>query len=121
MLNFIVAETLTNIPINSEELSEYAGKLFDANEQNPDVARVVMWHRLERDGSGRRIPGGSDAARNKQAIREAQEAGKISSRFDAEQLMLLVQNTALLWTARRRATVVEAVRQLFSNPEKSET
>ncbi|GEO26901.1 HTH-type transcriptional repressor [Alicyclobacillus acidoterrestris] len=133
VLNEIVHQTVTNIPITPEDLPEYAGKLFDAHEQHPDVARVVMWHRLERGGDGQQIPGGGDAARHKiDVIRSAQEAGKLPSHFDAEQLMLLIQSIASLWTsqppeiaelvaaksdrARRRATVVEAVRRLLEGP-----
>lgn len=138
VLNLIVDETVTNIPIIPEDLPEYAGKIFDATEQHPDVARVVMWHLLEQGGSGKQIPRSSDAARHKiDVIRAAQEDGRLSSHFDAEQLMLLVQSIAALWSsqppeiaelvaaksdrARRRATVVEAVRQLISNPEDSAT
>jgi AcrR family transcriptional regulator len=133
VFDFIVVETVTNFPITPEDLPEYAGKLFDANDQYPDVARFVAWRGLERSESGKKIPASREAGQHKiDAIRAAQEAGKLSSRFDAAQLLLLVQNTAAMWAsqppeiaelvaaqsdrARRRATVVEAVRQLIADP-----
>jgi len=138
VLHFIVNETVTNIPIIPEDLPEYAGKLFDASVQHPEVARVIMWHRLERGGTDQLIPGSIEAARHKiDVIRAAQEDGRLSSRFDAEQLMILVQSIAALWSsqppeiaelaaaksdhARRRETVVEAVRQLISKSGEIET
>ena len=61
------------------------------------------------------------------AIREAQEAGVVSSRFSAEHLLMLVINTASMWSVRtveiaglsgndhaRRGVVVEAVRVLVA-------
>jgi hypothetical protein len=136
VFDFIVVETVTAIPITPDDLPEYAGKLFDSNEQHPDIARLVAWYRLERGGSSRPIPTIISASQHKiDAIRAAQVAGKLPSYFDAEQLLLLVQGLAMLWTsqpfeildlvateserARRRATVVEAVRKLLAEPDGS--
>nr|WP_225947172.1 hypothetical protein [Plantactinospora soyae] len=109
-------------------MAGYAGRLFDAMEAYPDVARIATWYRLERTGSGRTIPAITAASKAKaDAIRIAQRAGTVSGRFDAEQLLALVLTLASMWSSlsieavelaaaadpdRRRATVTAAVRRL---------
>ncbi|WP_422769117.1 TetR family transcriptional regulator [Plantactinospora sp. WMMC1484] len=123
----IVAQALTETPITTDDLPGYAGRLFDATEAYPDVARIATWYRLERAGTGRSIAAVTEAGRAKvEAIREAQRAGVVSDRFDAEQLLALVLTLATMWSTlsietadltgtdpgHRRATVVDAVRRL---------
>ncbi|GAA1307003.1 TetR family transcriptional regulator [Planotetraspora silvatica] len=129
----IVTETVTEIPITPDDLPGYAGRLFDGHAKNPDIARIVAWHSLERGGSGDRIASSDEAGLHKiDAIRAAQATGTVTTRFDAEQLVFLVQGIALAWTflpdevtdlvadptdlARRRSTVVDAVRRLVQVP-----
>ncbi|MFI5613901.1 TetR family transcriptional regulator [Amycolatopsis sp. NPDC051903] len=112
------AATGTSTPLTAGDLPGYAGRLFDAQEANPDTHRLVTWYRLERGGSVATTSGAKVAA-----LREAQRAGEISDRFDPEQLLALVHTLASMWSApppetpdlpreRRRATVTEAVRRL---------
>jgi AcrR family transcriptional regulator len=133
VFDFIVEQTVTTIPFTPEDLPGYAGKLFDANEQNPDVTRYLAWRELERGGSKKLMLSANSASQHKiDSIRAAQAAGTLSSHFDAAQLLLLVQSIARMWVLqpaeitglvaaatdreRRHATVVEAVRQLITAP-----
>lgn len=78
-------------------------------------------------GSPRPIEAITKANRAKiDAIRQAQEEGRLSTRFSAPELLMLTINTASMWAhqnqeisdlgphehAARRATIVEAVRRL---------
>ncbi len=136
VFDVIVGETITNIPITPEDLPEYAGRLFDAIEQNPDVARFVAWRELERGGSSKQVAASRSAVQHKiNTIHAAQAAGILPSHFDAAQVLLLVQSIARMWVSqptdvtelvattadreRRRATVVEAVRYLIANTNSS--
>jgi AcrR family transcriptional regulator len=126
----IVADTVADVPLTPEDLPGYAGRLFDSHAGNPEVARIVAWYQLERGGTSSRIASSDEAGRHKiELVGAAQRAGRLSGRFDAAQLVFLVQGIALAWTflppevtdlaaapddlARRRSTVVEAVRQLI--------
>jgi AcrR family transcriptional regulator len=44
----MVQRTLSEVPIDTGDLAEYAGKLFDGYEADPTVQRLATWHRLER-------------------------------------------------------------------------
>ncbi|WP_106243150.1 TetR family transcriptional regulator [Allonocardiopsis opalescens] len=120
----VVDGAVTEVPITPDDIPGYAGRLFDAHERHPEVARVVGWYRLER---GTALPSSAGAATGAKvaAVRAAQEAGTVSRRFDAEQLIALVLTLSAMWTAAsveagsdaadravRRATVVDAVRRL---------
>src|SRR5882757_2692694 len=71
----IVERALTDPPITADDLPGYAGKLFDANQVYPDVARLITWYQLERPGTTR--PATLEATHAKVvAIRAAQAAGK---------------------------------------------
>lgn len=122
----IVARTVSEVPIDAGDLPAYAGRLFDSSRAHPEVARIATWYRLERAGTGKVIP--AIMASNKakaDAVREAQRAGLVSDRFDAEQLLMLVLTIAMMWSsmavetaeiqvdpAYQRATIIDAVRRL---------
>ena len=128
----IVERTLTEMPIDADDLPEYAGRLFDSYVAHPEVPRIAIWHRLERATTGSVIP--SIVASSEQkiaAIRDAQERGVVSQRFTAEQLFLLVLTISIMWSSSsgemvelatgpgdvntfRRQTVVDAVRRLVT-------
>ena len=125
----IVERTLAETPITTEDLPEYAGKLFDAQQRYPEVPRIATWYRLEREAGGRTIQAISASGKAKvAAIRAAQEAGTISRRFDPEQLLLLLLTLSSLWStqtvenvelasddyAYRRKTITDAVRRLVA-------
>lgn len=112
------------------DLPETAGRIFDDFEQHPEVGRLVLWYRLEREGDSASIGPLLRANDTKiQAIRDAQSKGEVSSRFPAEVLLGLVITIASAWTslppefaaieaatspAERRRHVVVAVERLVA-------
>ncbi|HEX4702671.1 MAG TPA: TetR family transcriptional regulator [Pseudonocardiaceae bacterium] len=118
----IIARTLAEIPITPDDLPGYAGRLFDSYERHPEMIRMITWYQLERAGTGAAIPAVLAATRAKtEAIRGAQHAGTVSTRFDAEQVLAMVLNMSVMWltqlpeavsTDYRRTTIVEGVRRL---------
>jgi AcrR family transcriptional regulator len=118
----IVEQSVTQAPITADDLPAYAGKLFDTNMAHPEVARLVTWYRLERPGNTR--PAVLEATKaNVEAIRVAQQAGEVSTRLDAEQVLYLILQLAahgsidstdgLIDRPAQRAAIVEAVKRLI--------
>ena len=101
------------VEFDAGDLPGYAGRLYDLQHRHPEFARLATWQRLERRGPVRRVG-------DVEAVRAAQESGVVSSRFSAEQVLLMVQAVASMWSGaptgadhvERRRTVVEAVRRL---------
>jgi AcrR family transcriptional regulator len=120
----IVRLTVSEVPIDADDLPGYAVRLYDAHRANPEVGRLITWYRLERGAAALATPLAVESTQAKvDAIRAAQAAGTVSSRFDAESLLSLVLHTAALWTTneplaldhdRIRDTIAEAVRLLVS-------
>jgi AcrR family transcriptional regulator len=117
----IVEQTVTEAPITTDDLPGYAGRLFDANQEYPEVARLVTWYQLERPGNTR--PAAVAATKAKvEAIRAAQKAGTVTTRLDAEQLLYVVLQLAAHGTVgaqdglvdkqAQRAAIIEAVRRI---------
>jgi AcrR family transcriptional regulator len=126
----VVVHSLAEAPITPDDLPGYAGTLFDAQEQHPEVMRLATWYQLERAGSGRAVAAIAAAGQEKaDALRAAQQAGSLTTRFSAEQLLLLVLTLASMWStqspesagaseldrSQRRSTVVDAVRRLVES------
>ncbi|MDX8053499.1 TetR family transcriptional regulator [Lentzea sp. BCCO 10_0798] len=100
------------VEFDARDLPGYAARLYDLHHRHPEFARLATWQRLERRGSGSRVA-------EVEAIRSAQEAGVVSSRFSAEHVLQLVQAVASMWSngtcsnhLERRRCVEEAVRRL---------
>lgn len=102
------------VEFDATDLPGYAGRLYDRQHEHPEFARLATWHRLER-------PGRVSRASEVDAIRVAQEQGLVSTRFSAEQVLVLVLAIASMWTNApadgsdhlvRRQTVEDAVRRL---------
>ncbi|MFF2522967.1 TetR family transcriptional regulator [Streptomyces liangshanensis] len=97
----LVAQVLSEAPLDAHDLPEYAGRLFDGYEQHPDITRLATWYRLERGGDGTHVQAVLDADRAKvTAIAAAQEAGAVTDAYAPEVLLGLVIHTAALWTAQ---------------------
>ncbi|QUQ72265.1 TetR family transcriptional regulator [Kutzneria sp. CA-103260] len=114
----IVRQTVSTVPIDPEDLPGYAARLYDANQANPEVVRLITWYRLERGEAALATPLAVQSTRSKiDAVRAAQVAGTVSDRFPAETLVALIQHIAMLWSVneprgRMRDTVAESVRRL---------
>jgi AcrR family transcriptional regulator len=119
----LVVDTVHDVPIDPEDLAGYAARLFDRNISHPRAFRLAIWHSLERGGTA--LPEAVVAANQGKvaAIAKAQRDGRVSDRFPAAELMVLVTGLSVLGApdlamtrpddiAQRRRTVVEAVRML---------
>jgi len=92
------------------------------------VLRLALWHSLERGGTAAMPAAVAAANQNKvAAIAAAQQAGRVSDRFPADELLVLITGLSILGSPdlamthtsgpqgllRRRRTVVEGVRILI--------
>jgi len=101
-------------------VGEYVGKLFDGARHHPQISRIVACDRLENSG-----------AEPHPAVIAATTKKIAASRYAARQLLLLVQGISSIWSsllhdvanqlagatdhARRRQTIVDAVRDLVTD------
>ncbi|WP_329106311.1 TetR family transcriptional regulator [Micromonospora sp. NBC_01699] len=96
----LVVDTVREVPIDATDLPGYAGRLFDGYEASPEIIRLATWYRLERAGS--QAPLEPILASNRHKIEEierAQQAGRLTTRYAAVDLLALVVHLAALWTA----------------------
>lgn len=124
----IVEQAVAGIPIDAEDLPEYAGRLHDAGQASPEVMRFVAWYTLERADSGADVrPIVKQSMADKiAAIEEAQRQGKVTKGRKAPELLALILTIANMWHSQgedvsglvpeenRRKTVVDAVRTLVT-------
>jgi AcrR family transcriptional regulator len=123
VFDVIVEQAVAEAPITVDDLPGYASRLFDARLARPEVSRLITWYSLERPDNKR--PAAVEATRAKiEAIRAAQKAGKVSTRFAPEQMLFLVMQLAAqaplesheaiagTGPAVMRKLIVDAVRRL---------
>jgi AcrR family transcriptional regulator len=126
----IVERTLSEVPIDTTDLGEYAGRLFDGYEAQPDIQRLATWHRLERASNSDPVDLVVSSMRAKvAAISKAQRAGLLSTAFAAADLLAIVLHLSGLWSsvtpefapilsrhtrAHKRRIVVESVRAVLT-------
>jgi AcrR family transcriptional regulator len=122
-----VAATLDEVPLDTDDLGDYAGRLHDHFVQHPWVPRLATWHRLER---GKDSPLEAVVSSHGVTIAEverAQRAGVLPRSFRAPVLLGLVVHLAAFWSdsspefetfvpavtpARRRQIIVDAATAL---------
>jgi AcrR family transcriptional regulator len=115
-----VARLIDATPIDAEHVAEYAARLVDYHAAHPEVVRLALWDRLERDGSGMRQVEVVAAEESKAAaIAAAQAGGILPARFDpATAIALITVLSSILPLLAggpvARATVVEAVERLLT-------
>jgi AcrR family transcriptional regulator len=120
VFNALVVDTVHDVPIDVEDLPAYAGRLFDRNLSHPHALRLAIWRSLER---GEAVPEAVAAANHDKiaVIAGAQRDGRVSSRFPAAELMVMITGLSILGVpylamandqGQRRRSVVEAVRLL---------
>ncbi|MEU3985465.1 TetR family transcriptional regulator [Streptomyces sp. NPDC026672] len=123
----IVEQTVTAVPIDADDLPEYAGRLYDAGVQHPQVMRFLSWYALERGDRRDVRPLVAQSMTDKTAaIARAQERGTVTTRVPAPELLALVLVIANMWQHgtedvhtlvppdSHRRVIVEAVRQLVA-------
>ena len=97
----IVNQALAEAPMDGANLPEYAGRLFDISQAHPEVLRLVTWHRLERAATDPPMKAVLAANQSKiDAIAKAQEAGRVTTRFTAPDLLALALTIANMWTVQ---------------------
>jgi AcrR family transcriptional regulator len=126
----LVLDTVRESPLDPHDLPRYAARLFDRYEQQPQIARLATWYRLERGDSRPPLTVRIEANTDKIArIAEAQKAGELPTTFAAADLLALVVTLAAMWTAmtpedhaaagrrsraHRRTVVTDAVRAVLA-------
>lgn len=127
----LVAEMVTEIPIDTDDLAGYAGRLFDRYGTHPEIVRLALWDRLERDGRGMQVAGvvAADSAK-REALASAQAAGTISSRLSPTDTLTAITLVTSLWSLlqatddapgpallARMRTAVTTIVTLLATPE----
>lgn len=125
-----LAETFDDVPLDTDDLPGWAGRLHDSYVRRPWAPRLATWHRLER---GAAHPLDAIVARDTEAVAEverAQRAGVLPRAHRPAVLLGLVLHLAAFWSdaspefealtqavvpARRRQVVVDAVTALVGS------
>ncbi|WP_129839726.1 TetR family transcriptional regulator [Streptomyces sp. RFCAC02] len=122
----IAEQTVDAVPIDADDLPEYAGRLHDAGQQHPQVMRFLTWYALE----STERPASDAVARSMRdkitAIEAAQRRGSVRRDRPAAEILALVLTLANMWQhhtedvnslvppAQQRATITDAVRRLVA-------
>lgn len=94
------------VPFTADDLPGYAARLYDDYLADPALARLVMWKRLERDGTGYLYPGLEEHdAEHRRDIVAAQEARAIRADLDPDDVWTLLIATAASWAQVSITTV----------------
>jgi AcrR family transcriptional regulator len=107
VLESITAEAVGAVPIDAEDLPAYATRLFDYHFDHPDLLRLVTWARLE----GRTTPSTqaqrtTSYQRRAEAIKKAQQDGRVSDALSASQILDLIESLAVGWTTTARGLLL---------------
>jgi len=132
-----LAKAAKALPLHSfasEDIGDYAGRVFDYHCDHPELSRLMRWEGLVFDGE---VP--DEALRRTyysqkvEAVADGQRHGKLTQSLDSDHLTFLVLALAGWWSAvpqvarmftgnedanektRRRASVVEAARRLATD------
>jgi AcrR family transcriptional regulator len=117
-----VDELLDNVPLDTDDLPGYAGKLFDFLLAHPDRRRLTLWRLLEQPR-----PTQAEIRSTKAKVRKLADARADDQALDAQSLLAFVMAIVHAWpnaapalganslsVAKQRAAVVEAVRRLVT-------
>jgi AcrR family transcriptional regulator len=125
----VVIQITEEVPIDAEDLSGYAVRLYDFYTAHPDIARLITWQRLERSDDPPHAFAVASTKSRAAEIAKAQADGRVSDHFEARVLLGLIIHLAAFWAGsnpdvlaamgvsaakRRRETVREAVACLLA-------
>jgi AcrR family transcriptional regulator len=122
----IVELTVSTVPIDADDLPEYAGRLHDAGTANPAAVRFLMWYHLERGEFAQRAAVAASMSEKIEAISQAQRRGTVTRARPAAHILVLVLALANMWhqpgedvanlvpEPQRRAIVIDAVAALIA-------
>jgi AcrR family transcriptional regulator len=85
------------VPLDAGDLPEYAARLSQAYADNPELARLITWQRLERGQDPPNAYAMQSLRGNFDAIAKAQADGLVSDRFKPDVLFALILHIAALW------------------------
>lgn len=92
-----LGEVADAVPFAPDDLPGYATALFDHLVADPRLMRLGTWKGLERPEA---VPAEVEAYRSKrQAVADAQRAGRVSAALDPADLLILIQGLAGAWFA----------------------
>ena len=126
----LVVAFVQEVPIDTSDLAGYAGRLFDQYQACPEILRLAIWDILERGGSGTQLEAIQAANQHKiAAIEQAQRDGRVSDRWNPEELLALIVGMSTIWLfatpevtslnateiSAQRRTITEAVRRLVDD------
>jgi AcrR family transcriptional regulator len=126
---WLIQRTIDEAPITPDDLPGYAGRLFDAYEDHPEVTRFLAWQRLEGGVAAASDALAASTGRKVELIADAQKRGTVPERFDPAELLGLVIQLAAVWNAatpqfsgmlgefsraQRRQLVTQSVEALLS-------
>ncbi len=130
VLTGLLHDVVTTDPFDADDLPESMGRIFDQFEDDPALARLATWYRLERSDDDPPNPAIVEAnAAKVRAIRAAQRDGRVTDAFAADVLLGLLVSLATTWSSlppeytpasrnnsrpKRRAAVVESARRLVA-------
>ena len=126
-----VAQAVPVTSFATEDIGDYAGRVYDYHRERPELIRLLRWEALVFDNE---VPDENLRITfyhcKTTAVLEGQKAGTITTDIDAAQLMMFILSIAGWWStvpqvarmlceplseqehARRRAAVVQAARRL---------
>ncbi|APU43577.1 TetR family transcriptional regulator [Streptomyces sp. TN58] len=84
-----------SVPFDADDLPGYAGAVFDHLVERPELMRLVLWKQLERPGST-----GAEAESYEgkiEAVRRAQEAGRVNAGLAPADVLTLVIGLSQAW------------------------
>lgn len=126
----LVHDVVEADPFDAADLPESMGRIFDQFEDDPSLARLATWYRLERSAADPPNAAILEAnAAKVAAIRAAQRDGSVTDAFAADVLLGLLISLATTWASlppeytpatrnntrpKRRAAVVDAARRLVA-------
>ncbi|CAN5250733.1 TetR family transcriptional regulator [soil metagenome] len=99
VVGWIIERTIEEAPITPDDLPGYAGRLFDAYEAHPEVARFLAWQRLEGGPVPKSAAAEASTARKIELIADAQRRGTVPDRFSPVELLGMVIQLAAVWNA----------------------
>ncbi|MFY0408397.1 TetR family transcriptional regulator [Solicola sp. PLA-1-18] len=107
VLDHVTQQVITQTAIKPSNLGEYASQLYEDAATHPEIGRFAAWHQLERRPGAVRDAVALATQHDISAIQAAQEAGEISDRVPAGELLVAIQAIARMWLTLP-AEVVEA-------------
>ena len=120
----VVQRTVSEVPIDTNDLPEYAARLHDANLAHPEVVRFLNWYQRERGTAAQRDTVTESMREKVRAIATAQERGTLTKELSAQQVLALVLTIANMWVqqgedittlvpaAMQRQTIKDAVARI---------